>query len=273
MKPPRGARVLVRAIRNYIAHQSANAAGSLAFSGVLAMFPLLILLSAAAAFLGEPGDAAALAVRVLDFAPQAVQDVMKPAVHEVLARRNQALLAIGLLATLWTASSGMQATRSALNRAYGVEHGLSFWKARIKVTIFTVVVGTGVLVAFSSVVVMPYVWQWLSAHAEAGEQTVRLYNAVRYGIAFAVLTGLYALLYGLLPDVRQRFLTVLPGAVVGAAMWVAAAAGLSYAFRTVGKLALLYGSFAGVVATLVFLYASAVTLIFGAEINGVLREE
>ena len=41
--------------------------------------------------------------------------------------------------------------------------------------------------------------------------------------------------------------------------------------RTAGKLALLYGSFAGVVATLVFLYISATTLIFGAEINGVLR--
>jgi membrane protein len=35
---------------------------------------------------------------------------------------------------------------------------------------------------------------------------------------------------------------------------------------------LLYGSFAGVVATLVFLYISATTLIFGAEINGVLRQ-
>jgi membrane protein len=35
---------------------------------------------------------------------------------------------------------------------------------------------------------------------------------------------------------------------------------------------LLYGGFAGVVATLVFLYISATTLIFGAEINGVLRE-
>jgi membrane protein len=64
---------------------------------------------------------------------------------------------------------------------------------------------------------------------------------------------------------------VLPGALVGAALWVAAAAGLSYSLHSAGKLALLYGSFAGVVATLVFLYVSASTLIFGAEINGVLR--
>ena len=55
-----GLRVLVLAVRNYILHQSANQAGSLAFSSVLAMFPLLILLSASAGYLGSPGDAAAL---------------------------------------------------------------------------------------------------------------------------------------------------------------------------------------------------------------------
>jgi membrane protein len=66
---------------------------------------------------------------------------------------------------------------------------------------------------------------------------------------------------------------VLPGALVGAALWTAAAATLSYTLRSAGKLVLLYGSFAGVVATLVFLYISATTLIFGAEINGVLRQK
>jgi membrane protein len=166
----------------------------------------------------------------------------------------------------------MQAIRSALNRAYGIERGISFWKARIKVTMFTVIAGTGILAAFSSVVVMPYVWQLLEANAGVRQDTLWLHNSVRYGSAFLVLMVLYAFLYGWLPDIRQRLYTVMPGALVGAAMWVAAAATLSYTLRTAGKLALLYGSFAGVVATLVFLYISATTLIFGAEINGVLRE-
>jgi membrane protein len=97
-------------------------------------------------------------------------------------------------------------------------------------------------------------------------------NGVRYGIAFLVMTVLYAVMYAWLPDIRQRVRTVLPGALAGALMWVAAAAILSYTLRSVGKLMLIYGGLAGIVATLVFLYVSAVTLIFGAEINGVLRE-
>jgi membrane protein len=208
----------------------------------------------------------------MEYAPQAVRDAMQPVIEQVLAQRNQALLTIGVLATLWTASSGVQAIRSALNRAYGIERGLPFWKARIKVTLFTVITGTGVLAAFSSAVVMPYAWQLLEADAGVRQDTLWLHNSVRYGAAFLVLMVLYALLYGWLPDIRQRLYTVMPGALVGAALWVAAAATLSYTLRTAGKLALLYGSFAGVVATLVFLYISATTLIFGAEINGVLRE-
>ncbi|SFQ59278.1 membrane protein [Variovorax sp. OK605] len=268
-----GLRVVLLAIRNYILHQSGNQAGSLAFSAVLAMFPLLILLSAAAGFAGQPGDAAALASRVMDYAPQVVRDAVAPVIRQVLAQRNQALLTVGLVATLWAASSGMQAVRTALNRAYGVERGLPFWKARIKSTLATVVVGGGVLAAFSSVIILPYLWRFLQDKAGVGQEVPWLQNSVRYGSAFLLLTVLYGLLYGWLPDVRQRLYTVLPGAVVGAALWVAAAATLSYTLRTAGKLALVYGSFAGVVATLVFLYVSATTLIYGAEINGVLREK
>ena len=266
-----GLHVAVRAMQGYISHQSANQAGSVAFSSVLAMFPLLILVSAAAGFLGRPGDAAALASRVVSYAPPVVQDALQPVVDQVLSQRNQALLAIGLLVTVWTASSGVQAIRTALNKAYGIERGLSFWKARIKVTLFTIVVGAATMAAFSSVVVMPYVWQFIENSMGVGVEAWWLRAGVRYLLAFVVLTGLYAILYGWLPDIRQTLRTVLPGALVGAALWVGAATLLSYSWRGAGKLLLVYGGFAGLVATLVFLYLSAVTLIFGAELNAVLR--
>jgi membrane protein len=267
-----GLRIVLMAIRNYIVHQSANQAGSLAFSWLLAMFPLLILLSAAAGYIGKPGDAAALVDRVLEYAPQVVRNAMQPVITQVLAQRNHALLTIGVLATLWAASSGIQAVRTALNRSYGVVRALPFWKARIKVTLFTVIVGAGILAAFSSVIILPYLSRLLEVNLGAGRDALWLGNGVRYGTALLALTVLYALLYGWLPDTRQRLYTVIPGALVGATLWVVAAATLSYTLHGAGKLAVVYGSFAGVVATLVFLYVSATTLIFGAEINGVLRE-
>ena len=261
--------VLADAVRNYIFHQSGTQAGSVAFSAVLAMFPLLIVLSAAAGSFGEPGAAAGLAVRVLEFAPPVVFEALRPAVEDVLRHSNRALVVVGLLITVWAASSGTQAVRTALNRAYGVERGLPFWSARIKVIVFTVLGASATVLIFSSVVILPYVWAALDG---AQEQVLWLRGGVRYGLAFVVVSVLYATMYGWLPDLPQSLRTVVPGALVGALLWVAAAAVLSYTLRHVGRLALLYGGFAGAVATLVFLYACAATLIFGAEINGVLRQ-
>jgi membrane protein len=90
-----GLRIFLLAMKGYIVHQSANQAGSVAFSTILAMFPLLILVSAAAGFMGKPGDAAALAAQVVGYAPPVVQEALQPVVDQVLSQRNQALLAIG----------------------------------------------------------------------------------------------------------------------------------------------------------------------------------
>ena len=268
-----GLRVLVRAMQGYVRHQSGNQAGSVAFSSVLAMFPLLVLVSSAAGFIGRPGAAAALAGRVIAYAPPVVADALRPVVEEVLSQRSRALLAVGVLVTIWTASSGVQAIRTALNRAYGVRRGMSFWGARIKVTLFTVIGGVGTVLAFGSVIVVPYVWSLLESTVGVGPEAPWLRNSVRYGLAFIVLTMVYAAMYGWLTDIRQRLRTVLPGALIGALLWLAAAATLSYTLRSAGRLALVYGGFAGLVATLVFLYVSAATLIFGAEINAVLRAD
>lgn len=268
-----GLRVFVLAVQNYIRHQSANQAGSMAFSAVLASCPLLLFLSATAGYIGQPGTAAELASQILSFTPPAVSDTLRPVVDEVLSQRNRALLTAGVLFTIWAASSGIQAIRTALNKAYGVDRGLPFWSARIKVIIFTVIGTAGTVLAFSSIVILPYVWLALDRAANVGADVAWVHDGVRYALAYVILTLLYAMMYGWLPDIRQRLLTVLPGALVGALLWLGAAALLSYTLHNLGKLVLVYGSFAGLVATLVFLYASAVTLVFGAEINGVLRND
>ena len=269
-----GAMVLARAVKGYIAHQSASQAGSVAFSWVLAMFPLLAMVSAAAAYVGEPGTMSALVDRVLDYVPRVVGDTLRPAIEQVLGERNRAVLVLGLVGTLWAASSGMQAVRTALNRAYGVSQGLSFWRARIKVTLLTLVFSTVVFAAFASVVVMPYLLE-IAQRVSKGEVATAhwLQTGVRYGAAWIALALVYSALYGWLPDIRQSVRTVVPGALLGATLWIAIAFLLVHSFRRASNLVILYGGLAGMVATLAFLYLSAATLIFGAEFNGALRRE
>ncbi len=266
-----GLAVLVQAVRNYIVHQSANQAGSVAFSTVLSMFPLLLLIGAAAAYIGEPGTAADLVRKIMQYVPPLVSQALKPVIDEVLSEPNRSVLAIGLVVTIWTASSGMQSVRTALNRAYGIDKGLSFWRARIKVTLFTLVGIAASLAAFSSVVVLPYAWQLVQMLSGDSAELYWLIDVLRYGLAYVVLVFVFAVFYSYLPDTRQSIVGVVPGALLGALLWLLAATTLSYTLRGAGKLELVYGGFTGAVATLVFLYFSAAMLIFGAEINGVLH--
>lgn len=266
-----GLAVAVRAMQNYIAHQSANQAGSVAFSTVLAMGPMLLFVAAAAAYIGQPGSAAALAKRLLEYAPALVAKALTPVVDGVLMQPDRTLLGLGALAALWPASSGVQAVRTALNRAYSVTGTLSFWQARLKVMFFTVLITAVTLVAFSTVVILPYAWALLHRSGASGDDLFWMIDVLRYALAFVVLVFMFAAMYGYLPDVHLRLRSVVPGALLGALLWLVAAAFLSYTLRSAGKLALVYGSFAGLVATLIFLYASAATLIYGAEVNAVLH--
>ncbi|MCB2056149.1 MAG: YihY/virulence factor BrkB family protein [Geminicoccaceae bacterium] len=261
------AKRVVAASRRYILHQSANNSGHVAFSAVVAVFPLLLFISATASFVGEPGATMELARNLLDYVPGAVAQTLEPVVEEVLGSRHPGILTVGIVGTLWAGSSGLQATRMALNRAYGVGRGLSFWQARLKVTVLTIVGTVLAVTAFSSAVVWPSVDR--IADALSDEPTTFSWTlwALRYGIAFTVLVILYAVLYAFLPDRRQTWKSVLPGAFYGAVAWLAAASVLSYTLSNVGKLQPVYGGFAGVVATLVFFYISAATLILGAEFN------
>ena len=166
-------------------------------------------------------------LRVISYAPPLVHDVLQPAIDQVLRQRSQALVALGVFVTVWTASSGMQAVRTALNRAYGIERGLPFWKARIKVTLLTVIVGVGMLIVFGSVVVMPYLWELVNRNAPDRETLMWLHDGVRYGAAFVFLSVLYSVLYVWLPDLGRRPRSIVPGAAIGALLWVAAAVLLS----------------------------------------------
>jgi membrane protein len=264
-------RVLWPAFVNYIFHESPNNAGHVAFSGVIAVFPLVLFLSSAANFLGEPQTAVELARTVLGYAPPAVAEALLPAIDEALGHRSRFALGLSLFGTLWAASSGAQALRMALNRAYGVKHGLSFWQARLKVLALTLVGSIATLFAFSTIVVLPYVWMLLNRAVGLTAQSLWMWIGVRYAMAFVVLFAAYCALYAWLPDIRQSVRWVVPGACVGVVLWFAAAALLAWTLRSAGDLTPIYGSFAGVIATLIFFYVSAVTVILGAEVNGVLR--
>ena len=155
----RFARQLYRAGWRLSEHDGLMVAGYMAFAAFTSLFPFLIFLAALASVLGTRETADETVKGMFLFLPPDVASTLAPAVHQVMAGHHGGLLTFGVLATLWTASSGVEALRDALNRAYEVKDLEPLWWRRLQ-SMAVVVLGALVLfVASLAVVLGPVLWR------------------------------------------------------------------------------------------------------------------
>ena len=81
------------------------------------------------------------------------------------------------------------------------------------------------------------------------------------------------LLYFLAPNVKQRFLATLPGAILAVACWLGFSYGLGFYFRHIANYSRTYGTLAGFIAFMTWFYWNSLALLAGAELNAELAKE
>ena len=126
--------------------------GYIAFTAFFSLFPFVIFLAALAGFLGDRQTADDLVAAMFGFMPDDVAGTLAPAVREVIGARQGGLLTVGILTTLWFASNGIEALRTGLNRAYGVNEERAMWWLRLQSIAF--VVAGGLIIFFLSLAVI-----------------------------------------------------------------------------------------------------------------------
>jgi membrane protein len=246
--------------------------GYIAFAAFLSLFPFLIFLATLAGFLGDRETANEFIQAMFHFMPKDVAETLAPAVREVVGVRERGLLTLSILTTLWFASSGVEALRSGLNRAYKVGEERSIWWLRLQS--IAVVIVSAVITFFLSLAVIfgPLVWRLFGSDIDDLLETRLVFTTMRYLVAVVLLVGALLLLHRSLPNTTQRFAHVLPGVCVTAVLWLTGASLFSWYVGNLANYALFYGSLGGVAITLVFFYLTAIIFIFGAEFNAVWRE-
>jgi membrane protein len=246
--------------------------GYIAFAAFLSLFPFLIFLATLAGFLGDRETANEFIQAMFHFMPKDVAETLAPAVREVVGVRERGLLTLSILTTLWFASSGVEALRSGLNRAYKVGEERSIWWLRLQS--IAVVIVSAVITFFLSLAVIfgPLVWRLFGSEIDEMLETRLVFTTMRYLVAVVLLVAALLLLHRSLPNTTQRFAHVLPGVCVTAVLWLAGASLFSWYVGNLANYALFYGSLGGVAITLVFFYLTAIIFIFGAEFNAVWRE-
>ena len=247
-------------------------AAALAYYFVLSLFPALIFLSAVVAFLPLPdlfGQALGMMAR---FLPADSMGFVRRILSDVITPNRGAFLSFGILGTLWAASGGFSAAIEALNIAYDVEDDRPFWKTRPLAVGLALLIGTLMLVALSVMMVGPRFGEWLAGRVHLSFLFVLLWPYVHWTIAIGFTSLAVEALYFLAPNVKQRFLATLPGAVLAVGCWIALSYLLGLYFRHFANFNKTYGTFGAAIALMTWLYWTGFAMLVGAELNSELAK-
>lgn len=273
-RPIHPPRVVKSAIYAFLAHDGWAIASHIALSGLMSLFPFLIVVTALAGFFGTRELADEAAKLLLEAWPTEVAAPIAREVSAVLTSVRSDALTIGAVLALYFASSGVESLRIGLNRAYGEPEARSFLVLRLESIMF-VILGAGAILALALFVVLgPTAIRFLVALQPDLAILWRALNWWRLVIATSLIAAALLFAHLWLPAGKRRLIQILPGVAITLALWLAG--GIVFG-RYLDDFSQTYvttyaGLATGMVA-LVFLYLSATIFLFGAELNATIMHE
>jgi membrane protein len=244
-------------------------AAQLAYYFLLALFPLLLFLTA---LLGAVAAGSELRDEMMTYlgtvVPSSAMDLIKSTLDQVTLGSGGGKLAFGLLAALWAASNGMGAVTETLNTAYDVTEDRSFIKRRALAIGLTIAISVLVISALVMVLFGHRIADFVAAQTGFSEVFATIWKVVQWPIVLAFVLLSFALIYYLAPNLHdQKWFWVTPGSVIGVTLWLAS----SFAFRTYltyfDSYNATYGSLGAVIILMLWFYITGAAILIGGEIN------
>ena len=284
---------VLRVVRAAQSHRTTGHAAEMAFFAVLTLVPSTVAVGSALGLskhvVGENAVAEAEravngAVRAL-MGPDLADTVISPFVHVQLTQPRGGVAIGGLLAAWWLSSHLFEATGHALDAAYGVTDRRPTIVSRLLALGFAL--GSVLLVAVTveGMVVGPLGNPRTGPASELGMSEVYrdAWAVLRWPLLLAIVVAFLVCLYRFSPNVRHGWRDCLPGAVVGAALWILAAVAfrVSAAVGLQGSRGVSGGdanvdvigqSVNAVIATVLWAYLASIAILLGGEFNVLLRD-
>lgn len=243
-------------------------ASHIAMTTLMSMFPFLIFVTALAGFLGSKDLADMAASLLLQTWPEEVSGPIARELHSVLTQSRSGLITFGAVLALYFASSGVEAIRTGLNRAYAVRDKRPWWKLRIESVGF-VLLGAVALLALAFLVVLgPLIWSGVEDNLPSLRSLAGAVTVARYGLTVAVLALVLVIAHKWLPAERHSLMQVMPGVALTIVLSLTFAVGFAaYLAQFARNYVTTYAGIASVMVALVFLYALASIFVYGGELN------
>ena len=254
-----------------------GAAAEMSYRFFLALFPFFLLLSAMGAFAASSINVANPTDEVMklvgDSLPPDAASVLREQVEGVINTRNPALLSIGILGTLWSASSAIQTIMKALNRAHEVKETRPLLKRYALAVGLTLTAGLFILGGFVILLGGQLLGKEIAGQIGLEGAAVTFFTLARWPLVALALLIAMAFIYWAAPNIKLPFQWISPGAVMFVITWLLATYLFGMYVANFGSYSATYGTLGSVVILLVWLYLTSFIMLAGAELNGVLAQE
>jgi membrane protein len=242
-------------------------AAALSYYFLFALFPALLFLTALVGLVSGPTLMDQVMAYVDRAAPREAASLIRRTLGEIGASASGGLLSIGVLAALWSSSSGMASVMAALNVAYDVEDRRPWWKRRLLALGLTAGFAGFALTGVLLLVFGGRIGEMIAGAVGLGTVFAVVWHVGRWIVAAFLVMLAIALVYDLAPAAGRTWRWLTPGSVFAIGGWLLASQGLGVYVRYFGNFSATYGSIGAVILLMLWLYLTSVVLLVGAQID------
>jgi membrane protein len=262
---------LKRTVQEFQEDNLTDWAASLTYYGLLALFPALIALVSIVGLVADPQSTTNTLTDIVNrLGPDSAATTFEGPIRQVTESRSTAGFALiaSTLIALWSASGYLGAFIRASNVIYETREGRPFWKLRpLQLLLTLVIVLLLAVMALGIVLTGPIVSDVADPIGVSGT-AVSIWSYAKWAVVAALFLLMIALIYYASPNVKQRgFTWITPGGLVALVAWLIASAGFGIYVSQFGSYNKVYGSLAGVVVILIWMWITNLAILFGHELN------
>ncbi|MEV6958143.1 YihY/virulence factor BrkB family protein [Streptomyces sp. NPDC051207] len=270
-KMPKGAwgKVLKGTLREFKDDELTDRAAALTYYGVLALFPALLAL---VSLLGIAGES--VTDRVMEnlqqFAPGAARTIITGAVEQLQGNAGvgSVMAIVGLVLAIWSASGYVAAFIRTSNAVYDMPEGRPVWKVlpvRLGVTVVLMVLAviSALIVVFTGGLA-----QQAGTTLGIGDTALTVWSIAKWPVLVLLVTVMIAILYWASPNAKVKgFRWITPGSFLALVIWMIASAGFAFYVANFASYNKTYGTMAGVIVFLVWLWITNLAILLGLEFD------
>jgi len=246
---------------------------ALAYYFVLAVFPAMLFLLSLLGFFAAAGTQLreTLFTTVARVLPGSASDLVHKTLDEVTRSSGAGKALFGILAALWSASSGVSAIIQCLDIAYDVKEDRPFWKQKAIAIGLTLALAVLVIGALGLMLYGGGVADWLGSHVGLGHTFVLMWKIIEWPLVLAFMFAAFTVTYYFAPNLKEpEWHWISPGSTLGLVLWLVASFAFKLYLHFFNSYSKTYGSVGAMIILLLWLYITGFAILVGGEVNSVI---